>query len=246
MNTQKKNKKKKVFAHSMSSDDVALVFLRGPAAVGKTTIASALAVELKKRDASCALINEDTFRKRMQCKYSSTDKAPHIHSVRLILAVIKELLSIDSYKYVIIEGLLKYEEMMEEYSEFCSLSSYRSFLFQLDAPLEVRQQRDQISETRKHVVGLAEGNQGFDKMYPADPPPKDAILLDTGSKSLEESVRFICDHISNGEKESKSKCKRKDSRERKGTKNRKGKKGGKARDRRKDAGKRRAYESDSD
>jgi uridine kinase len=119
-----------------------IILLRGPSGVGKSAIAKELILYIKKElKLDCAYVSEDNFRKKMQFKYKAEDKIAHLQSVPIIKAVINELNKIDKYDFIIIEGLFRYEEMIEEYKKFCKNSKFKLHIFQLSAPIEVRRER---------------------------------------------------------------------------------------------------------
>ena len=165
-----------------------IILLRGPSGVGKSAISKELTLHIKnKLNLSCAFISEDDFRKQMQFKYKAEDKKVHIQSVELIKAVIKKLINLDKYNFVIIEGLFRYSEMIEEYKKFCKSNKLKFFLFQLFAPLDVRKERNKISDVRDHVSNL---DSLHGKGNGEEITLKDSIIIDT-TKPIEESVRSI-------------------------------------------------------
>lgn len=167
---------------------VKLILLRGPSGVGKSAIAKELLLHIKKvMHQDCAYIAEDNFRKKMQFKYKAEDKKAHVQSVSLITMAIKELNKIDSYEFIVIEGLFRYKEMLEKYRLFCSSKKINLFVFQLTAPLEVRKERNKISAVRDHIADL-ESLHG--KGNGEEVPLKDSIMIDT-TRPIEESVQKI-------------------------------------------------------
>lgn len=169
-----------------------MILLRGPSAVGKTAVAKSLLLHMKDHwKKHCAYICEDDFRKQMQCKYKAEDRIAHINSVQLITAVIRTLQQIDAYDYVVIEGLFRYEEMIDRYKEFCKKNICTLSLFQLTTPLEVRKERNKLSASRDHVVDFEEKHaRGNGEEIPA----KDAIIIDT-TQSIERVVKEITAHL---------------------------------------------------
>ena len=130
-----------------------LMLLRGPSAVGKTAVAKSLLLYIKdelKKD--CAYVCEDDFRKQMQYKYKAEDKIAHTNSVQLITALISTLQKIDTYDYYIVEGLFRYEDMINHYKAFCKENKLNLHIFQLTASLEIRKERNKRSAIRDHVV----------------------------------------------------------------------------------------------
>lgn len=171
---------------------VLVVLLRGPSAVGKTTIARKILFSLKSDyQINCAFISEDNFRKKMQFKYKSTDKIVHLNSVKLIHPTIKQLLNLDKYDLIIIEGLFRYKEMINAYIRFCFKENYKFIIFQLNAPRKVRQKRDKISKSRDHVVGIKSETTILNG---EEFPHKSSILLDT-TQTVNKSTQKILSYI---------------------------------------------------
>ncbi len=172
-----------------------IVLLRGPSAVGKTTIANELLLKLKKENlVNCAFISEDNFRKQMQFKYKAADKRAHINSGVIIFDVINRLLELDNYEVIIIDGLFRYKETIDEYIKFCSKNNYEFLLFQLHAPREIRQKRDKAGGIRDHYVGLNEKPKifnGEEEHY------KYSKVIDT-TKTIKESTSQIIHYIMKG------------------------------------------------
>lgn len=154
-----------------------LILLRGPSAVGKTAVAKSLILHIKdKLKEDCAYIAEDDFRKQMQWKYKSDDRIAHTNSVPLIKAVILELEKIDDYRVIVIEGLFRYKEMIEQYKTFCKENKYKLHIFQLTASLKVRKERNKLSAVRDHVVDFEKKHSRGDG---EEIPVKDSIIIDT-------------------------------------------------------------------
>ena len=167
-----------------------IIILRGPSAVGKTTIAKKLLQKLKEHKKECAFISEDDFRKKLQFKYKALDKIVHINSVGYIKAIISKLLELDTYDIIIIEGLFRYKEMIASYSDFCKSYNQKFFVFQLEAPIDTRLKRN-VAENRDHVVDLEnEHNVGNEE----ESPLKSSILIDT-RKPIKSSVELIISKI---------------------------------------------------
>ena len=163
-----------------------LILIRGPPAVGKTTLSKELCLRLKKDyHQNCAFIAEDDFRKQMQFKYKAADKIVHLNSVEIIKTVINKLNSLDQYEYFIVEGLLRYPLMVENYKKYCKTKNMKLYLFQLEAPLAVRQKRDLLSRSRDHIVGLRNKES-----TPETKALKGSIIIDT-----KQPVEYSVDEI---------------------------------------------------
>lgn len=169
-----------------------IILLRGPSGVGKSAIAKALTLHLKKEmKKDCAYISEDDFRKQMQFKYKAEDKKAHTQSVKIIKSVITELTNLDKYDLIVIEGLFRYSEMVKEYSKFCLKNKFNLFVFQLFAPLEVRIERNKISNVRNHISNLdSEHGKGKGEEITLS----NSITLDT-TKTIEESIKSIISNL---------------------------------------------------
>ncbi len=166
---------------------VTIILFRGPAAAGKTTIATHLLKEIKKEGIKPAFISEDNFRKRLQFKYKSGEKKAHLNSVIIIKTVIDKLLEIDDYDLIVIEGLLRYPEMVNKYKEYCKKRKFKFQIFQFQAPFEVRKKRDKVSVTRDHITGLGKRPiQEEEESFTI----KGSIIIDT-TKDIEKSVKLI-------------------------------------------------------
>lgn len=169
-----------------------IIFLRGPSAVGKTAVATSLLLHIKNNlRKNCAFISEDNFRKKMQFKYKAEDKKAHINSAHLLIAVINELTSIDSYDFIVIEGLFRYKEMINEYNAFCKGNEFEAYWFQLESPLKVRKERNKLSNIRDHVSDL-KTSHGTGKGE--EIALNNSIIVDT-TKPITQSVKLIIDTI---------------------------------------------------
>jgi len=160
--------------------------------VGKTAIAKSLLLHIKNNmKKNCAFISEDNFRKTMQFKYKAEDKKVHLNSVKIICKIIEELNSLDNYDIIIMEGLFRYKEMIEEYERFAKKNKYLLQIFQLTAPLEIRKERNRISDVRDHLSDLdSEHGRGKGEEIPVEK----SIIIDT-SKTIEDSVKLISSYL---------------------------------------------------
>lgn len=130
---------------------VLLVFVRGPPAVGKTTICSLVISTLKKKNfLNCAYIAEDTFRKQLQYKYKASDMIVHTHSVMFIQTLITQLLSVDSYDVIVIEGLFRYKEVIDAYEKWTQENNFSCIFLEFTASSESLHLRDNARGTKSN------------------------------------------------------------------------------------------------
>lgn len=117
---------------------VHIILLRGPPAAGKSTTAKLLAKEIKNNfDKNVAKISEDNFRKEMQFKYKAKDLICHEKSFELISTIIQKLLEIDTYNYIIFEGLFRYQKIFDKYIQFFEEKKYTYSIFYLTTTTEI-------------------------------------------------------------------------------------------------------------
>ena len=120
-----------------------LIFIRGIPATGKTTITKEVLKTLKlKHKLNCAYICEDNFRKQMQFKYKAKDLDAHLNSVELIKTVTLKLLELDSYDYILIEGLFRYKQVLDKYDIFLKEHKFEYQRFQLELNPSEAKKRD--------------------------------------------------------------------------------------------------------
>ena len=169
-----------------------IVLLRGASAAGKTAVAKSLLLYLKDNlKKNCAFISEDNFRKKMQFNCKAEDKKVHLNSVKLITRIIKELSSLGNYEVIVIEGLFRYKEMINEYKSFAKRSKYNLQIFQLVAPLELRRKRNRISSVRDHISNLdSEHGRGKGEEVPI----KDSVVINT-VETIDTSVKLIASYL---------------------------------------------------
>ena len=153
---------------------VHLVIIRGPAAVGKTTIARKLVKVLP----SAAYVSEDHFRGWLQVKRGEHDPKTHRIATKLIQNLIDKLLSFDKYKFIVIDGLFPVQSELKKYESYAKKRKYSITIFQLHAPKHVLLKRNLIE--RGHIVrkaAIIHHTKLFRK------PPAQAICLSTEEKA---------------------------------------------------------------
>jgi uridine kinase len=165
-----------------------IVLIRGPPAVGKTTVTKEILKKLKSEKIDCAYICEDDFRKQMQYKYKSDDLIAHLNSVELIKNLILKLLELDSYEFIFIEGLFRYKDVLEKYILFCETEKLQLIMLQLDLDLNELKHRDDILRRNKSK-DLEKVKKDIDKFT-----PENITFLD-GSKNINELSDEIIDYI---------------------------------------------------
>lgn len=158
-----------------------LILLRGPAAVGKTTISRKLVKELK----DAAYVSEDMFRGWLQVKRGENNKITYKNSAILIQNMIDKLLELDKYKYIVIEGLFPDLKVLETYFKYAKKKIFDIVLFQLQAKKKDLVARNTIERghiVRKEAIGIHW--ELFKKSH------KETIFIDA-TKPVEESVEQI-------------------------------------------------------
>ena len=168
---------------------VLVIYLRGASAVGKTTIAKKVLLELKivyKID--CAYFCEDNFRKEMQFKYKAKDLKVHLNSVELIKTGIEKLLQLDSYELIIIEGQFRYQQVLQRYEQFLSQKQWKYLIFQLEVDLEEMERRDRECRPTKSP-NMEEVKRDIDAFT-----PENTIIINT-LKPIEITSKEILDRI---------------------------------------------------
>ena len=164
---------------------VKLIFIRGAPAVGKTTIVQKLLKILKDEYyLDCAYICEDDFRKQMQFKYKSKDKAAHVNSAELIKVVIKKLLELDTYDLIFIEGQFRYKEVLDNYEDFIMKQKIDSIIIQFNLDINEMKKRDaEMRNTKsKDVVEVKKDIDAY--------TPKNVIVLET-NKPINKTIKTI-------------------------------------------------------
>lgn len=159
-----------------------LILIRGPAAVGKTTISRKLVKELP----GSAYISEDMFRGWLQVKRGETNKTTYKNSAIYIQNLIDKMLEIDSYKNIVIEGLFPDIKVLETYFNYAKKNNHKIFLFQLKAKKKSLVERNTIG--RGHKVRRKAIDDHWTLFKEA---PKEATVIDT-DMPVEKSVRKIC------------------------------------------------------
>ena len=168
-----------------------LVLIRGPPAVGKTTVTKGVLLELKtKHKIDCAYISEDDFRKQMQFKYKAADSEVYKNSVKIIEQVIKKLLKLDNYDIIFIEGLFRYEFSIKDYEKLAKRNKFEMIMFQFEASLKELFKRDsKLRETKTTFKEIKEIKRDIDKYV-----PEYAIKVDS-TKPIKHQLEKIISSI---------------------------------------------------
>lgn len=159
-----------------------LIIIRGAPASGKTTISKNTLKELKiKYKKDCAYISEDNFRKEMQFKYKANDLIAHTNSVKLITTIIKKLIEIDNYEFIIIEGLFRYKEVIESYEKFSKENELKIKWIELKVELKEIKRRDEEFRNNKSNQQIDEIKKDIEKIK-----PENNRIINANNKSIEE------------------------------------------------------------
>tara|TARA_Y100000310_G_C20542668_1_gene744074 strand:+ start:591 stop:1103 length:513 start_codon:yes stop_codon:yes gene_type:complete len=163
-----------------------LILIRGPAAVGKTTLSRKLVKKLK----NSAYIGEDHFRGWMQVKRGEVNQITYKNSGILIKTVIDKLTDLDDYGNIVIEGLFPDEKVLMTYFEYAKKRNFEICLFQLSANKDTLVSRNKIE--RGHVVrnsAITDHLKLFKRV------PKVATLIDNNC-SIDEAFKIILENLS--------------------------------------------------
>lgn len=132
-----------------------LIYIRGPPAVGKSSIARKLVKKLK----NAALLHEDWF-KFIQAKRRLPDPKTNEIADKLIFATVKKMLELDNYDYFIIEGLLLLPGTIKRHKEFIKKNKFKVYFFELTAKNKTLIERNKArTEHKSKIKNLIELNR---------------------------------------------------------------------------------------
>lgn len=160
-------------------ENIAIV-IRGPSAVGKSTIASLLHKEIS----NSAHIDVDVL-KRMVSEESSAVRTEIGHNVSLYF--VQEL--IKNGFNIIIEEIFR-DENFSRLSKLLNKSDYRLISFFITVPLPVLIERD---KKRTHKV---KGEGVVSRLYSEITPRKGDIVIDMSNLSNEQVINKMLEYIS--------------------------------------------------
>ena len=163
-----------------------LIYIRGPSAVGKSSIARKLAKKLK----NAALLHEDWF-KFIQAKRKLRDPKTNEIADKLIFATIKKMNELDKYDYFIIEGIFLLLGTIKRHKEFIKKNKYKAYFFELTAQTKTLIKRNKARTEHKAKIRNILELKGKIKSRPI----REAIQLRTGKLSEEASVNLILEKI---------------------------------------------------
>ena len=163
-----------------------LIYIRGPPAVGKSSIARKLAKKLDKS----ALLHEDWF-KFIQTKRSLRDPKTNEIADKLLFATINKMRELDSYDYFIIDGLLVLLETIKRHYAFIKKNKFKAHFFELTAKNKTLIERNKArTEHKSKIKNLIELNRKIKST-----PIKGAVELKTEKLSEAASVNLIVKQV---------------------------------------------------
>lgn len=158
------------------------ILVRGPLAVGKTTVSKALAQRLH----PCAAISVDKLRKMP----SDGDLSPrHLKLAKSNAALLAGRFLAEGYT-VVIESVFEKGESIEMVQEVLGRAGVDAFhVVTLTADLDVLESRD----AQKRVPNAERVAELHDRFRRTSAPP--GIVVDTSALDIEEVVAAICDRF---------------------------------------------------
>lgn len=161
----------------MESNDTTLIILRGPAASGKSTIAT----ELQRAQPNIALIEQDYFRKVLLAH------GPGSKELATTMMRDATLTALEGGYHVIIEGILNLEHTESLFRTLFSRHSKNNFMFYLDVPFDETVRRHNARSKAEHF-----GEEDLRKWYELSRPAERDIEQTFSSKlSVDEIVDRI-------------------------------------------------------
>jgi predicted kinase len=158
----------------MDSNETILVVIRGPAASGKSTLASAL----QKTQPNIALIEQDYFRKTLLAHGSG--------SKELSVTLMKDaaLTALQNRYHVIIEGILNLEQVSSMLDELFSQHPKNNYMFYFDVPFKETLRRHNTRPKSEHFgeedmrkwYALSAPSHGDNEQIISDDPREEEIL----------------------------------------------------------------------
>ncbi len=163
-----------------------VVYLTGLSGAGKSTIAEALAADLRADGQPVEIVDGDVLRARETANLGF-DRASREAQVRRAAELAVELAATGA---TVVSALISpFEEARRAARQVIEASGTRYLLVYISTPLAVAEARDPKGHYKRARAGEIRDFTGIDSPYE---PPTDANLeIDTTSTSVEEAVRQI-------------------------------------------------------
>jgi adenylylsulfate kinase len=162
-----------------------IVFLTGLSGAGKTTIAQALTIELKKKKQLPILLDGDEVRAAIQLtSFDEGARKQHNRSVGALAALL------EAQGHIVIVALIApYSDIRNEIRK----ASQRFFEVYVSTDIDVCIQRDPKGLYKKALTGEITNFTGISAPY--EPPVNAEVTTNTALHSLQESVLLILNAI---------------------------------------------------
>lgn len=167
----------------------AVVFLTGLSGAGKSTIADALAHELRARGREVTILDGDALRQHMSADLGF-DRASREANVRRA-AEIAERLAADGH--LVIAALIAPFDRSRRDARALVERSAPFRLVWLSTPIEVAEARDPKGLYRRARAGEIPDFTGIESPY--EPPTDGDLVIDTSTTTLDEAVRAILEIV---------------------------------------------------
>ena len=160
------------------------IWLTGPSGAGKTTLAKKLAKKLSEMDVRVEVLDGDEIRRNLYPELGFSREAREMHN-RIVIHMAK-LLSRNGV-IAIVSLISPYREVREyarrEIGDFIEVY--------LNAPLEVRIERDPKGLYSKAIKGEIKGLTGYDGVY--EEPETPEVRIDSSKMTPDEEVAAVID-----------------------------------------------------
>ena len=164
----------------------AVVYLTGLSGAGKSTIAEALADDLRNEGRPVEIVDGDVLRARETVNLGF-DRASREAQMRRAAELAVELAGGGA---TVVSALISpFEEARRAAREVIETSGTRYFLVYISTPLEVAEARDPKGHYKRARAGEIRDFTGIDSPY--EPPTDADLVIDTTSTSVEGAVREI-------------------------------------------------------
>ncbi len=163
-----------------------VVYLTGLSGAGKSTIAEALAADLRAEGRAVEIVDGDVLRAR-DATTLGFDRASREAQMRRAAELAVELAA--SGATVVSALISPFEEARNAAHEVIEGAGARYFLVYVSTPLEVAEARDPKGHYKRARAGEIADFTGIDS--PFEPPTAPHLVIDTTSTSVEDAVRQI-------------------------------------------------------